>query len=80
MQFFYYRDEARVNLVKKAISKFCILKPSEKVKIIKPCRKEPALDYDSYKVIIFNLPNCISPLTPKLYGKMKQKPNCSHVT
>ena len=44
MQFFYCKDEAQVETVKKISSKFCILQPFEKVKITKPYREETVLD------------------------------------
>ena len=44
MQFFYCKDEARVETVKNISSKFCILQSLEKVKITKPYREEPVLD------------------------------------
>ena len=44
MQFFYCKDEARVETVKKISSKFYILQPFEKVKITKPYGGETVID------------------------------------
>ena len=58
------KDEARVQPVTKISSKFCILQPTEKQYLI--CDNH-------HKVVVFHLPNYISPLIPKPCGKIKQK-------
>ena len=45
MKFLYCKDEARVETVKKISSKLCTLQPFEMVKITKPYKEEPALDF-----------------------------------
>ena len=52
MQFFYCKDEALVKPVKTSRHTFCILQPSEKVKIVKSHTENQYLIYDNQEVII----------------------------
>ena len=68
MQFFYCKDKSRVEPVKK-IPTFVRYNNLRRSKL--PIVLNQYLIYDNHKVIIFNLLNYISPLIPKLHGKMK---------
>ena len=52
MQFFYCKDEALAKPVKTSRPTFCILQPSEKVKIVKSHTENQYLIYDNQEVII----------------------------
>ena len=70
MQFFYCKDKSRVEPVKK-IPTFVRYNNLRRSKLPNLTEKNQYLIYDNHKVIIFNLLNYISPLIPKLHGKMK---------